>query len=392
MTRTALAWKPDEEFAALSEGRADSTYDVYAALLERGKVGVLDHGDGHRMYGLFDRASIQSAAIDTATYSNVTVPPGTPRILPLMADPPEHTPFRRLFGSCFAADEIQRVEDEVRPLAGEWIDRLIAQGSADFSREFVYPFATHTLCVLLRVDDDWSIYNDWSSEMERLTASGSRSTGDALPEDHFVKILPYLGKVVAAARQNPGSDPVSRFVAADIDDQGVVGLSIALILAGRSTTASGIGNLVLRLARDPELQQFLRENPDRIPDAMEECLRLDSPQQQMPRHVTTDVTIDGVDIPAGSALFVNWGSANVDPAFWERPDEFDIDRPSRPHFAFGRGVHQCPGAPLGRMEIRLTVEELLRRTASFVLDGDVRRETWPRLSVEQLPLRFTAAP
>ncbi|WP_291052998.1 cytochrome P450 [Herbiconiux sp.] len=396
MSTTALAWNPEAEFAALRHGEAPGTAGVYEALLHQGSVGLLDRGDGNPSYGLFSREAIQKAALDTATFSSVTVPPGTPRILPLMADPPEHTPYRRLFGECFKADEIARVEAEVRPLAAEWLDRMIAAGSADFSQEYAYPFTTHSLCVLLRVEDDWSIFNDWSSTMEKLTASGSRNSGNALPAEHFGKIIPYLGKLIGEARQNPGTDPVSRFLAAEIDgspldDQIVIGLIIALILAGRSTTASGVTNLVLRLAQNPELQAFLRAHPERISDAMEESLRLDSPQQQMPRMVTTDVTIDGVDIPAGSPLFLNYGSANVDPAFWDRPAEYDLDRPTRPHFAFGRGMHQCPGAPLGRMQIRLTIEELLKRTRSFTLTGPIERDTWPRLSVERMPLTFVPA-
>jgi cytochrome P450 len=396
MSSTALAWNPEAAFEALSHGEAPGTAGVYEALLQQGSVGLLDRGDGNPTFGLFSREAIQKAALDPATFSNVTVPPGTPRILPLMADPPEHTQYRRLFGECFKADEIARVEAEVRPLSVEWLDRMIAAGSADFAQEYAYPFTTHSLCVLLRVEDDWSIFNDWSSTMEKLTASGSRNSGKALPEEHFVKIIPYLGRLIGQARRSPGTDPVSRFLAAEIDggpldDQGVVGLIIALILAGRSTTASGLTNLVLRLAQDQELQALLRAHPERIGDAMEESLRLDSPQQQMPRMVTTDITIDGVDIPAGSPLFLNYGSANVDPAFWDHPADYDLDRTSRPHFAFGRGVHQCPGAPLGRMQIRLTVEQLLSRTSSFSLTGPIERDTWPRLSVERMPLTFVPA-
>ena len=166
---------------------------------------------------------------------------------------------------------------------------------------------------------------------------------------------------------------------------------IALILAGRSTTASGIGNLVLRLARDADLQSFLRAHPERITDAVEESLRVEAPQQEMPRMATCDVEVGGETIRAGDSVFLNWGSANVDPARWDDPGRFDLDRKSRQHFGFGRGVHQCFGAPLGRMEMRVTVEELLARTSSFTLAGDVSRHVWPRLSVETLPLTFVAA-
>ena len=117
-------------------------------------------------------------------------------------------------------------------------------------------------------------------------------------------------------------------------------------------------------------------------------LRIEAPQQEMPRMAVRDVEVGGETIRAGEGVFLNWGCANVDPARWEDPGRFDLDRPSRQHFGFGRGVHQCFGAPLGRMEMRVTVEELLSRTDDFGLDGKVVRQVWPRLSVERLPLAF----
>jgi cytochrome P450 len=101
------------------------------------------------------------------------------------------------------------------------------------------------------------------------------------------------------------------------------------------------------------------------------------------------VEVGGELIKAGDNVFLNYGSANVDPARWESPCKFDLDRKKKTqHFAFGRGIHQCFGAPLGRMQMRLTTEELLSRTRSFSVAGPVRRHTWPRLSFEQLPLVF----
>jgi cytochrome P450 len=248
----------------------------------------------------------------------------------------------------------------------------------------------------LHVKDDWKIFNDWSSAMERATGAGTRSAGNELPQDLIAQIIPYVQSVVSERRENPGDDIISGFVKEEVngqmlDDPAIIGLVMAVILAGRSTTASGIGNLIHRLAKDPALQQFLRENPTRIVDAVEEMLRIESPQQEMPRKCTRDIEVGGEHIKAGDNVFLNYGSANVDPARWESPDTFDINRKQKQHFAFGKGIHQCFGAPLGRMEIRVTAEELLARTRSFEVAGDVRRHTWPRLSFEQLPLKFTAA-
>jgi cytochrome P450 len=313
----------------------------------------------------------------------------------LMADPPEHTDYKRLFNSFFRPDEIARVEATVRPLAAELIDGFVSAGSVEFAWDYAYPYSTRTLCELLMVKENWEIYNDWSSKMERLTGSGTNNQ-DGLPEDHIRVVLPYLAELVEERRAHLGNDAVSRLITTEIngrklESEEIVGLIIALILAGRSTTASGIANTVLRLARDQELQQYLRENPEYIPAAIEESLRIEAPQQEMPRRCPHDAELAGVSLAAGTNMFVSYGSANVDPRYWEDPEVFKLDRPNgRRHFAFGRGVHTCPGSPMGRMEMTVTVEELLARTSEFHVDGPVTRNTWPRLSVEQLPLRLTA--
>lgn len=388
-------WEPEKALADVATGKADDHSAAYAALLAKGSVARYSKGEGQGTWGIFSHAEIEKAALDTKSFSNVTVPPGTPRILPLMADPPEHGAYRRLVNPFFAPSKISAAEEVMRPIAAEMIDALIGQGDADFA-SYAYHFSTQTLCRFVRVTADWRIYNDWSSEMERLTGSGTVTPGSSLPMDHFLKVVPYIQDLIDDRRANPGDDVVSGFIAGEIDgqkldDQAITGLVIALILAGRSTTASGIGNFVRRLATDRKLQDFLRANPDRIKDAVEESLRIESPQQEMPRMATQDIEVGGETIRAGDSVFLNYGSANLDPTRWENPHVFDIDRKSKLHFAFGRGIHQCFGAPLGRMQMRVTAEELLRRTASFELAGDIERHVWPRLSVEKMPLRFIAA-
>lgn len=389
-------WEPEKALADVATGKAADHSAAYAALLAKGSVAYYRKGDAAEgTWGIFSHAEIDKAAVDIRSLSNVTVPPGTPRILPLMADPPEHTAYRRLINPFFAPSKISATEEIMRPIAAEMIDALIGKGDADFA-DYAYHFSMQTLCRFLRVKADWRIYHDWSSEMERLTGSGTVTPGSSLPMDHFLKVVPYIQELISDRRAHPGDDVVSGFIAGEIDgnkldDQAITGLVIALILAGRSTTASGIGNFILRLARDRNLQDFLRAHPDRIKDAIEESLRIESPQQEMPRMAVQDIEVGGQLIKAGESVFLNYGSANLDPARWENPHVFDIDRKSKMHFAFGRGVHQCFGAPLGRMQMRVTAEELLRRTVSFELAGEVRRHVWPRLSVEQMPLRFTAA-
>jgi len=390
-------WEPDNAFDALTNGEEWDGSRVYADLLARSPVAVLKGSrGGNDMWGLFRSEDIEHAARDHETFSNVTVPEGAPRIIPLMVDPPEHTGYRRVINPFFAPKSVKAMEEQMRPIAIDLIDRMIRAGEADLSQDYAYQISIRTLCRFLRVKEDWSIYNDWSREMEDATGAGTTGAGQGLPMELLTRIFPYIQGLIDERRANPSDDVISGFVTGQVngkplDDQTIIQLVMAIIMAGKSTTASGIGNLVLRLAREPSLQQFLRENPDRIPDAVEESLRIESPQQEMPRKATRDVEIGGVLIKQGDSVFLNYGSGNLDPDRWDQPGKFDLDRKPRQHLAFGRGMHTCFGAPLGRMQMKMTVEELLARTKSFELAGPVRRLTWPRLSVEAMPLRFVAA-
>ncbi|MTD54754.1 cytochrome P450 [Amycolatopsis pithecellobii] len=389
-----LKWAPETAMSDLAHGRVDSALPAYEPIIEQDAVALYEDGEGGSLWGIFTYEEVEKAALDPETFSSVTVPEGMPRILPLMADPPEHAAYKRLFNSFFRPQRVADVEAKMRPIAVEMLESLIDSGTADFGAEFAYAFPTRTLVELIELEQEWQFYDNWSSEMEVQTRSGMRKPGKGLPVELFESAVPGLAKLVKERRENPGDDPISRIVTAGLDgepisDEQAVGLIIALILAGRSTTASGIANLVLRLAADTELQQYLREHPERIPDAIEEGLRIDTPQQIQPRRSKREVQIGKQTIPAECPMFVSYGSANLDPNAWTDPDKFDIDREDkRRHMAFGKGAHTCPGAPLGRMQMRVTVEELLARTESFELAGEIERKTWPRLSVEKLPITF----
>lgn len=176
-----LSWDPKKAFAELADGRIPDTCRVYAGLLEKGPIARFENDDGSRMWGIFSHSEIEKAALDTDTFSNVTVPEGKQRIVPLMVDPPEHAGYRRLINKYFAPAPIKTAESEMRPIAIGVLDAMISRGSGDFSQEYAYPFATQTLCRYLRVKEDWTIYNDWSSEMERATGAGTRRSGGELP-------------------------------------------------------------------------------------------------------------------------------------------------------------------------------------------------------------------
>ena len=147
----------------------------------------------------------------------------------------------------------------------------------------------------------------------------------------------------------------------------VVRVAANLFAAGQETTVRLLGAALQIIGERPDLQQLLREEPDRIPNFVEETLRIESPVKGDFRLSRVPVRVGGVDIPAGTTVMVLNGAANRDLRRFERPDEFRVDRSNtREHVSFGHGIHTCPGAPLARAEARVSIERLLDRM------GDIR--------------------
>lgn len=394
-----VAWDPQTTLQDVRADRVEGAGAAYAPLLSRCPVAHVqpEHiGPGGTVdyWAILGHEEVTRAARNHKTFSNIT-PTRGPRILPLQSDPPEHAGYRRMMNPFFSVEAIERIEPEVRAYAREMIDAMVGAGTADFADGYAFPFPTRSLCHFLQVpDEDWTFHHDWVMAMEQATGDGLLNPNQVVPDELAAQIIPYVDKVVRRRRAEPGDDVVTGILNAEIggqhlDDMGTIFLIITIMMAGHITTTSGIGNFILRLARDRALQDQLRAQPERIPEAVEESLRIDAPQQAMPRRCVVDTEVAGHTIHAGDYVLINWGSANLDPTHWPAPETFDLDRADKRHLAFGQGVHKCIGAPLARMEMRVTAEELLARTDAFELAGAVRRTAWPRMSVEAMPLRFT---
>jgi cytochrome P450 len=136
-----------------------------------------------------------------------------------------------------------------------------------------------------------------------------------------------------------------------------------LVIAGAETTAHVLTNTMMILARNPALQDRVRNDHALLRPLFEESMRLETPVQWLPRLTATDAVVGNVDIPAGSTLWLLWGAGNRDADKWPDPENFDLDRPNlaRDQLGFGRGPHLCSGAPLARLEMKIAFERLLTR-------------------------------
>jgi cytochrome P450 len=383
-------WQPVEDGSAA---------DVNVAYGSRRASCPVHHSD--QLFGGFwavlSHDAVVDAALDTATFSNV-VPLLATRRPPLESDPPEHSTFRRLMNPYFSRDRIKSLEPTVRGFAAEMVDDAIARASIDFATEITYPLPSRVLCAFLGVDDaDWKLVNEWEKKIS--AAVGPHSSREEGAEDagrHAATdvLRPYVENLVVSRRLETKDDLVTGLATATVDgqqldDDFVVGMVMLVITAGHNTTTSALGNSVLALARDHALQQRLRAQPELLPAAIEEWLRLEAPQQSMRRVATKDVELGGHHIAAGERVELVFGAANLDPNVVESPEAFSLERSPNRHLSFGRGIHSCIGAPLARLEIRVLLEELLSRTRHFDLSGSVHRTQWPRLGVQSLPLTLT---
>lgn len=281
-------------------------------------------------------------------------------------DGDKHAAHRALITRLLTHKRLKANEEYLRAIADRLIDGFIARGSCEMVSEFAHAASTLAIADLLGIPEE-----DRDELLELLGAPPTSIEGDAahkIGADPLIfleeRFLAYLRK----RREAPGGDLMSELVDSTFRDgttpdlEALGRLARFVFGAGQDTSARLIAAAVLILAEDPALQQRLRDEPDKIPDFLEETLRLETPTKVIFRLAQQSTTIGDVPVPAGSIVTVGLLAASQDPAHFTCPEKFDIDRPKlRDHLAFSRGAHACPGAPLARMEARVAIERLLDR-------------------------------
>ena len=315
---------------------------------------------------------------------------------PITSDPPFHAIARRILLPAFSPKEIDRWEETTRAACREFLDDMLADGVSvvDAATQYTQNIPVRVIAEMLGVPkEDGDKFRTFIHRI--LEAPGSGNDED-IPHEETLGF--YLEDAIRSRRENPtdNDDLINYLLSVEMDGEPLSGNHIGgtiglLIIAGIDTTWSAIGASLWHLAQSPEDRRRLVEDPDVMVFAVEEFLRFYAPVT-MARIVAEETEIGGCPVNERDWVLLPFPAANRDPEVFEQADEFVIDRERNRHLAFGLGIHRCIGSNLARMELRVAVEEWIRRIPDFELADDdpnaVRWSTGQVRGPRELPIRI----
>jgi cytochrome P450 len=320
-------------------------------------------------------------------------PPDDPVLLygvpPISADPPLHTWTRRLLLPWFSHRRVESYEALTRTLCAGLVDGFIDKGATDAASDYAQQIPVRVIAGILGVPTSLSdTFTGWVRDVLEFADNPERRL-------HGVEgLIGYFVEEVARRKDEPGDDLLSYLLHSEVDgapveESVVLGVAALVLIAGVDTTWSAIGSSLWHLATHPEDRDRLAVDPEAMPLAIEELLRAYSPVT-MARVVTEDIEYGGCPMRAGDKVLMNFPAANRDPEVFDDADRVILDRAHNRHVAFGSGIHRCAGSNLARMELRVALEEWLRKIPTFHLTEGAE-VTWAGGQVRgprQLPVVF----
>lgn len=398
---------PDELFGADQVG----IHDAYNELRESGS-GI--HRLGDRGWYLFFRyADIADALKDPVTYSSdrfdqapaAEHDPSNPahrRFIRmghhsmLMTDPPEHTRLRGIVRHSFTPRSLARMRPAIESITKSLLDEVDTGEEADFMAVFAQILPVKVITEVMGIpEQDRVQFRKWSDNSSKLMEAST--TGEARMQALNVagEFLDYLEGLIADRRANLGEDLLSLLISAEeqgerLNGEELLAMITLLLGAGNETTINLLGNGMNLLLDNPQHIETLIADEARIPEAVDEMLRLEPSFRWIGRVLGCDSTIDGVAAAKGTWVYLCVAAGNRDPRRYEDPDTFKLGRPNLPHLSFGGGIHYCLGNSLARMESEIAFPEILRRFPKISRGSD--RPTYtPHINIrhpETLPVVF----
>ena len=310
----------------------------------------------------------------------------------------DHTVQRALVSKGFTRRSIREMEGRVRELTRELIDNVASKGSCDAVADLARPLPMLVMGDMLGYTRETSDQVLGWTDTYVSGGNGPQHLTDEIVEA-FGSFVMFHEELMEERRANPGDDLLSIWMNAEIDGERLTEEKIMyehnlLLVGGSETTRHSISSGLLQLMRHPEQRQYLIDNPEAIPNAVEEIIRWSTPFVRMARHLTRDHEMHGTVMKAGQQVVMLYPAANRDPRVWDRAQEFDIKRSfSKPALSFGFGKHYCLGAALARLEVKVMLEEILQRLPDMAEVPDAPAKYKPGCflrGLETLPVTFTA--
>ena len=359
--------------------------------------------EGSGYWNLVRAADIADVMRDSERFSSwrggITIPSyavgslESVRAMMIGKDPPDHTAQRKVVMTAFTQRQMSELEGSVRENVRRVINDVIETGHCDFVAAISGQLPMSMVADLLGVpENDRADLFRWTDAIVGFNDPDSPMT----PADALAQASDYMVKLDEERQRRPCDDLVTVIGRAEVDGDRLsaedrAGLFIQLFAAGVDTTRATLALGMEVLIRHPEQRRLLIERPDLIPAAVEEINRWASVVLYMKRTATRDTDIGGQRVHEGDAIVCWQAAANRDPAFIPDPYRFDVERRGCSHMAFGGGGrHICLGSSLARLELRLAIEQLLRRLPDMELDGPLVRipANWLQ-NVKSMPIRFT---
>ncbi len=315
----------------------------------------------------------------------------------LTVDPPDHTRLRTLVHKAFTPKMIRELSGRIQQIADDLLDKVESQGQMEFMNDYAVVIPITVIAELLGIPpEDQAKFREWT---QTIVVDGLRNTRDSERMGAAVmEFIMYFHAMFDQRRAEPQEDLITGLVQVEedgdkLDPQELISMVFLLLVAGHETTVNLIGNGTLALLQHPEQMAKLRANPTLIESAIEEMLRYESPVGATTmRWALEDVELHGQVIPAGDMVLASLLGANRDPAVFENPDVFNIERTPNRHIGFGHGIHYCLGAPLARLEGAIAINTLLRRLPNLGLDVEPDAIEWNETillhSMKALPVRW----
>jgi cytochrome P450 len=318
----------------------------------------------------------------------------------VFADPPYHTKLRPVLNRAFLP-AIPGMEPDIRTIVAELLDAIGEREAFDLVADFAVPLPTRVIMRMFGLPaEDARRMKHWSDHLAAFVG-GARLEPDKyrLATQAMAEMIAYLHTAVAERHRNPGSDVISRLIAASeasadpFTEEELVQTCALLIFAGHETTTDLIGTGIWTLLRHPDQLAELRADPSLAEGAVEELLRFDNPVGALVRVAMEDTEVGGETIRKGERVFVLLPSANHDPGHFPDPERLDLRRKPKGILSFGSGIHLCVGAPLARMEARIAIPAILERFPHLELaKAEIRRrDNYVVRGITSLPVRTRPA-